>query len=320
MWATRRSWSARLDSVDCLIVGAGPAGLTAAIYLARFRRRIALYGAGNPRASYIPHTKNYPGFPDGISGNELLDRLRAQAARYGAQVRNTRVETLRREGGAFVASADGLSIRTRTVLIATGVVDKEPEMAGLREAIACGCIRLCPICDGHEVIGNRLAVYGPAGESAGHAVFMRTFTDDVTLLVPKADAPPPSEALGRLRSAGVTFLESPVAEIRMTPEGCAAVRLDDGTEHLFATLYPTLGARRLSELATGLGARCNDEGDIVVDHNQQTTVEGLYAAGDVVAALNQLSVAVGHAAIAATAIHNSLGLCDGANAGEGACG
>src|SRR6186713_988641 len=97
--------------LDCLIVGAGPAGLTAAIYLARFRRRIAIYGCGTPRASYIPRTRNYPGFPDGISGDELLDRLRAQAGRYGAQVREARVDSLRREGDGFIATAGGETIR-----------------------------------------------------------------------------------------------------------------------------------------------------------------------------------------------------------------
>ena len=309
-----------MDNVDCLIVGAGPAGLTAAIYLARFRRRIAIYGSGAPRASYIPRTRNYPGFPDGISGNELLERLRAQAGRYGAEVREARVDSLRREDGAFVASAGGDTIRAATVLLATGVVDKEPEMASLREAIDRGCIRLCPICDGHEVIDSCVAVYGPLGDTAGHAVFMRSFTDDVTVLVPKGDEPASQDDLRRLRAARVKLLDSPVAEIRMTAEGKAGVRLADGSEHVFTTLYPTLGARRLAELATGLGARCNEEGDIVVDPHQQTTVPGLYAAGDVVAALNQLSVAVGHAAIAATAIHNSLGLCEGANADGTACG
>jgi thioredoxin reductase (NADPH) len=309
-----------LDSLDCLIVGAGPAGLTAAIYLARFRRRIAIYGCGRPRASYIPRTRNYPGFPDGISGDELLERLRAQAARYGATVRETRVESLRQEDRAFVATAGGATIRAAKVLLATGVVDKEPEMAGLREAIERGCIRLCPICDGHEVIDSCVAVYGPAKEAIGHAVFMRSFTDDVSLLVPKGDDPVTSAEQARLESARVKLLDSPVAEIRMTPDGRAGVRLADGSEHVFTTLYPTLGARRLTELATTLGARCDDEGDIVVDRHQQTTVPGLYAAGDVVAALNQLSVAVGHAAIAATAIHNSLGLCEGANAEGAACG
>ena len=301
-------------------MGAGPAGLTAAIYLARFRRRIALYGAGSPRASYIPRTRNYPGFPDGISGDELLERLSAQARRSGSEVREVRVDSMKQEDGAFVASAGGATIRASKVLIATGVVDKEPEMAGLRDAIERGCIRFCPICDGHEVIDTCVAVYGPVKETVGHAVFMRTFTDDVTLLVPQGDEPPGPDELRRLRSADVKLLDSPVAGIRMTPEGKAAVRLADDSEHVFTTLYPTLGARPLADLATSLGARCDDGGDIVVDRHQQTTVPGLYAAGDVVAALNQLSVAVGHAAIAATAIHNSLGLCEGANADGAACG
>ena len=301
-------------------MGAGPAGLTGAIYLARFRRRIAVFGCGTPRASYIPRTRNYPGFPDGISGDELLERLRAQAARYGTQVRDARVDSLRREDGGFIATAGGTTLRAATVLLATGVVDKEPEMPGLREAIERGCIRLCPICDGHEVIDSCVAVYGPASETVGHAVFMRSFTDDVTLLVPKGDSPVSHADKTRLAAARVKLLDSPVAEIRMTPEGRAGVRLADGSEHVFTTLYPTLGARRLNELATGLGARCDSEGDIIVDRHQQTTVPGLYAAGDVVAALNQLSVAVGHAAIAATAIHNGLGLCGNANAAGPACG
>ena len=301
-------------------MGAGPAGLTGAIYLSRFRRRIAVFGSGTPRASYIPRTCNYPGFPDGISGDELLERLRAQAARYGTQVRDARVDSLRREDGGFIATAGGTTLRAATVLLATGVVDKEPEMPGLREAIERGCIRLCPICDGHEVIDSCVAVYGPASETVGHAVFMRSFTDDVTLLVPKGDSPVSHADKTRLAAARVKLLDSPVAEIRMTPEGRAGVRLADGSEHVFTTLYPTLGARRLNELATGLGARCDSEGDIIVDRHQQTTVPGLYAAGDVVAALNQLSVAVGHAAIAATAIHNGLGLCGNANAAGPACG
>jgi pyridine nucleotide-disulfide oxidoreductase len=96
-------------SVDCLVVGAGPAGLTAAIYLARFRRSIALVDSGNSRAQYIPRTRNYPGFPDPISGAELLERLRSEA-------------------DGFVATLDGERLGARKVLLATGIVDKEPEM------------------------------------------------------------------------------------------------------------------------------------------------------------------------------------------------
>ena len=295
-------------ALDCLIVGAGPAGLTAATYLARFKRRIALVDAGHSRASYIPRTHNYPGFPDGINGNELLERLRQQAARYGAKVTKGVVDALTIDGDGFEAQVGGDRLRARRVLLATGLVDKEPEMPRLREAIAAGCIRLCPICDGHEVLDRKVAVYGPVATTVGHAVFMRTFSEDVTLLVPRADTPATAEQRSRMAEAGVEFVPNAVCEISMGEDGKALVRLDDGAELRFDTLYPSLGSRMRAELAVSLGARCTEEGDIKVDSHQQTTVPGLYAAGDVVSALNQISVAVGHAAIAATAIHNSLGV------------
>ena len=298
----------RLAEIDCLVVGAGPAGLTAAIYLARFRRRIAVYDAGQSRATYIPKTRNYPGFPDGISGDELLARLRSQAERYGARITAASVESLTLEEGLFVArAADGAELRARKVLLATGIVDKEPEIANLREAVAAGCIRLCPICDGHEVINRHVAMYGPAASTVSHAMFMRTFTEDLALLVPRGDAPLDDDGRRRLDRAGIRYFPSPVCEIVMTAERQARVRLADGSVEEFATVYPVLGCRIRSELALELGARTTEEGDVVVDSHQQTSVPGLYAAGDVVAALNQLSVAVGHAAIAATDIHNSLG-------------
>ena len=294
--------------LDCLIIGAGPAGLTAAIYLARFRRRIALVDSGHSRASYIPRTRNYPGFPDGISGDELLERLRAQAARYGARATRALVESLEVREGVFAARTAEGELRARTVLLATGIVDKEPEMPRLREAIAAGCIRLCAVCDGHEVIDRKVAVYGPVASTIGHAIFMRTFSEDVTLLVPRADTPVTEAQRAKLESAGVSFVPNAVCEIAMCEGSKASVRLDDGSELRFDTLYPSLGSRMRSELAVSLGAKCTHEGEIEVDSHQQTTVPGLYAAGDVVSALNQLSVAVGHAAVAATAIHNSLGV------------
>ena len=98
-----------MSDVDCLVVGAGPAGLTAAIYLARFCRSVAIYDGGNSRASYIPVSHNYAGFPQGISGVDLLARLREQAARYGAHVIPRLVESLARDGDGFVAAIDRAS-------------------------------------------------------------------------------------------------------------------------------------------------------------------------------------------------------------------
>ena len=295
-----------MTPLDCLVVGAGPAGLTAAIYLARFRRRIAIVDSGHSRAAYIPTSHNYPGFPDGINGVELLERLREQAKRYGATVTHGLVETIAGRDGAFTAVTAEATITARKVLIATGIVDKEPEIPNLKEAIAAGCIRLCPICDGHEVIDRVVAVYGPAETAASHAIFMRTFTEKLALLVPRGDAPMSPQERERLRAAGVEPVECAVAQISMDGARKAVARLVDGRELRFDTIYPALGCRMRSELAIALGARTTEAGDVFVDSRQQTSVPGLYAAGDVVAALNQLSVAVGHAAIAATAIHNQL--------------
>ena len=292
--------------LDALVIGAGPAGLTAAIYLARFRRSLAVVDAGQSRARYIPRTRNYPGFPDGISGDELLERLRAQAGRYGARIAPGLVTSLTREGDRFVADTGDDRFTARRVILATGVVDKEPEMNRLKDAIACGCIRLCAICDGHEVIDRSVAVYGPPDDALRHARFMKTFTRRLAVLVTRADGALTAEHRTALEREGIEAIACPVTRLCMTDDGKAQAVLEDGSERRFDTIYPVLGCRMRSDLAIALGARTTEAGDIYVDSHQRTSVEGLYAAGDVVAALNQLSVAVGHAAVAATDLHNSL--------------
>ena len=292
--------------IDCLVIGAGPAGLTAAVYLARFRRRIAVVDGGQSRAALIPRSHNCPGYPEGIVGTELLARLRKQAGRYGVHVRQALVESLDRGDNGFHAGLGAERIAARTVLLATGIVDKEPEMRGLKEAIHRGAIRLCPICDAYDAMGGRLAVYGDPASAASHAVWLRTYSEDVTFLVPNGCGAPSKDALRSLSDAQVTVIDDPVAEIFVSDAGRASARTVKDEVHEFDVIYPSLGMRPRSELASRLGVKLSESGEIVTDKHQQTTVPGLYAAGDVVDALNQISVAMGQAAIAATAIHNSL--------------
>jgi thioredoxin reductase (NADPH) len=294
------------ERFDCVIVGAGPAGLTAATYLARFRRHIAVIDGGASRASYIPRSRNYPGFPAGISGQELLERLAEQAGRYGVQVTRALVDGVEREGEEFMARAGDARWRAPRLLLATGTVDKAPEIRNLREAIARGAIRLCSICDGYDVTDRDIAIYGDGANALSHARFMRTWSARITLLFPPGAARADDALRAQAREAGITLIEDPVAWIEAGDDGRAHVRTAGGQALAFDTLYPVLGCRNRSELAQALGARCAEAGDIVVDNHMRSTVPGLYAAGDVVAALNQVSVAVGHAAIAATHIHNSL--------------
>ena len=296
----------RQRSYDCLIVGAGPAGLTAAIYLARFRRRIALIDSGASRAAHIPITRNYPGFPHGISGPELLANLRLQAAHFGADVTHGRVDELQRSDGVFSASTPAGPVVAQKVLIATGIVDKEPPMHGLREAIRHGCIRLCPICDAFEMAGRKIAVFGPAKEALKHALFLRTYSADVTVLATPGEAALDGNDVAAMHEAKIRFIEEARA-IYLRPDRRPVVRTAGGGEHDFDAVYPTLGCNARAELATRLGARCNESGELTVDSHQRTSVPGLYAAGDVVEGLHQISAGIGQAAVAATDIHNSLG-------------
>ncbi len=296
------------DSLDCLIIGAGPAGLTAALYLSRYLRNIAVVDSGHSRAALIPVSHNYPGFADGISGACLLQRLREQAGRYGVRVREGEVTELLR-GDDFVATIGADRIRARTVLLATGVLDRQPDIASsvdMRAATLAGFVRWCPVCDGYEVVDRNIGLIAPLDCGAAHALFLRSYSRQVTWIVAPGSGTLAAPERQRLRDAGVRIEETPMAQMRIV-DNKIAVEFLDGSHLVFDTLYPMLGITAQSSFATALGADCDENRELIVDAHQQTTVPGLYAAGDMVKALNQMAVGMAHAATAATAIHNELG-------------
>ena len=140
---------AKTDILDCLIIGGGPAGLTAALYLARYRRRFLIIDAGDSRAAQIPQSHNHPGFA-GISGPALLEKLRTQAGRYGVEVMRGTVTSLKRNAEGFVAAVESGTLPASRVLLATGIKDEEPPLSGLEHAISRNAVRYCPVCDGYE--------------------------------------------------------------------------------------------------------------------------------------------------------------------------
>lgn len=289
---------------DCLVIGAGPAGLTAATYLARFRRDIVVLDAGRSRARWIPASHNCPGFPFGVAGNELLARFRTHAEEYGAPFVDVHVQSLSREAGHFVASDGERQWRARHVILATGVVDRMPDMPGVEDAIASGVVRLCAICDAYEARDEVIGVLAPAETAIGHAEFLRTFSRQVyAISSDSGDAFGPP--LQRRAAESDLHLRAMPTRLELV-DGACEVEFADGVRQRFDTLYPALGADVQSGLAAALGATLDDKGALVVDGKLQTSVDGLYAIGDVVSALNQISVAVGHAAIAATAVHRRL--------------
>ena len=290
--------------LDALVVGAGPAGLTAATYLARFHRDFVVVDGGKSRARWIPESNNCPGFPHGIGGTALLGKLREQALGFGVRIEQGQVARLERAGEHFLPTAeDGRRWRARCVLLATGVVDVMPAMDGLEDGIARHAVRLCAVCDGYEASDDAIAVLAPADEAIRHALFLRSFSRDVTA-IRSEDGEPSDECAALALKAGVELLPAARAMRCLPGDGCE-VDTDAGRRR-FDTLYPVLGADAQSQLAVALGAKVDDNGELVVDERQQTTVDGLYAIGDVVSALNQIAVGMGHAAIAATAVHNRL--------------
>jgi thioredoxin reductase (NADPH) len=294
-------------TLDCIVIGGGAAGLTAAVYLGRYRRRAVVLDAGASRLAMIPHTRNVPGFPDGIAGKDLLARMRQQAARFGVAREDASVGQLEKDGDAFVAREGARSWRAPTVLLATGARDVAPDIEGLDAGLSQGQVRYCPVCDGYETQGQRVAVLGRGGHGLREAMFVAGFDNAVTWLSMESqrDVEPPE--LAALRARGIRIAEQLPRTIRCAPGTGVVVTLADGSELAFDVLYPALGMHHASELATRLGAGVQPDGQLLVDAHMQTTVPGLYAAGDVAVDLNQISVAAGHAAIAATAIHNRLG-------------
>ena len=290
--------------LDCLIIGGGPAGLTAAIYLARYRRAATLVDEGASRAKLIPASHNYPGFK-GIAGPDLLARLREQAMSCGATLEHGRITALHhRPQGGFIARGRGRDILARTVLLATGLIDEIPKIEGFEPAVYDGAIRFCPICDGFEAMDRRIGVFGPTAEAGRKALFLRTYSRRIVLFETEQNGS--DEMANALAEAGIERAGRPVRVECF--EGGVRVTLDSGDCVDMEVLYPALGCQVRSDLAAGLEAGRDEIGNVTVDARQQTTVKGLYAAGDVVSDLHQLAVATGHAAIAATAIHNSLEL------------
>jgi thioredoxin reductase (NADPH) len=288
-----------VDEYDAIVVGGGPAGLTAATYLRRFHRSCLVVDAGDSRARRIPQSHNCPGFPYGVSGVELLERMRRQAVDVGARFQAAWVDEIVERDGRFIVSGRVGRWRARAVILASGMQDKLPALSWIEDAIACGAVRLCAICDAYEASDLRIGVYGPRAVIGSHARFLRGYSEQVFVIPCDADSMDADDEL-----PGLTVLPGG-GELTFDGARCG-YRDPAGATTPLDTIYPYLGSVTTAPLAASVGAELSAANEILVDAHQMTRVRGLYAIGDVVSGLNQISVAVGHAAIAATHLHNDL--------------
>ena len=296
------------ELIDCLIIGGGPAGLTAAIYLARFHLDILVVDGGKSRASWIPCTRNHAGFPDGIAGTELLQRMRDQACKYGAKIKTEFVTKLEHDerSGHFTATWGSGEAKARSILLATGVSNRRPPMDEELhdDALARGLVRYCPICDGYEVTDKRVGVIGSDSHGVAEAVFIRSYTSDVTLVAPDKALKLKPEDHKKLEDAGIDCVDGPAQAVAIADK-CIVVDTAEG-HYSFDTIYPALGSDTHTQLGEMVGAKLASDGCFLCDAHQRTSVPGLYAAGDVVHGLDQIGHAMGEGGVAATTIRNDL--------------
>ncbi|NUZ07320.1 FAD-dependent oxidoreductase [Piscinibacter koreensis] len=293
-----------MDRTDVVVVGGGPAGLIGATYLARFCRSVRVVDAGRSRAAKIPRSHNYPGFADGIAGADLLASLRAQVERYAIATSVGEVERIEPEGDGFVVTWVDGALRARAVLLATGASDIEPPLPYAAEALRDGALRYCPVCDGFEVVGQAVGVIGDGRPAVNEALYLRDFTDRLTVFMAAGAAGIGDDDRRRLAAAGIGWVAEPVRSLRLWEQRVTVCHGD--AETVCDSVYSAFGMRVHADLAVRLGAEVDAAGYLATDRHQQTSVPGLYAAGDVASGLNQISVASGGAAIAAAAIHQAL--------------
>ena len=216
------------------------------------------------------------------------------------------MDTLVRDGDDFQANCSFGDVRARTVLLATGVINNRPFMPDdlHDKAVARGLLRYCPICNGYEVTDQRVGVIGTGARGTHEALFIRSYTTDVTLVAPDGGHKLSREEASALTEAGVALGNGPARDFSIDGD---RLRLKTEIGQLdFATVYPALGSAIRSELAIALGAHASDDGCLVVDDHQRTSVTRLYAAGDVVKGLDQISHAMGEGGVAATTTRNDM--------------
>ena len=304
---------------DCIVVGAGPAGLSAALFLARYRRRVLTFHHNSPRNLYSHGVHGFLGH-HGITPEELLARGRGEVEAHGGLIIEgcvTKVERIsdghfRVTTGDDVASGgetdDKKVFDARRILLATGLRDLTPDCPGFRDFYGVSVFH-CPDCDGYEVTNRRVAVLGSGEDTVGFTLNLLTWTDKLTLITDGRGAEISNEHRERLAHFDITIMDRRITGLEGETEThrLSRVCFEEGEPLECDALFFNLGTEPASELHSMLGCKLDAEcGLIWVDEEQQTSVEGVYAAGDITPRSQLAVVAAAEGAMAAIHIHKSL--------------
>jgi thioredoxin reductase (NADPH) len=278
---------------ETLVIGGGPAGLTAALMLARFARTVAVFDAGQGRSTWHQTNHNYLGFPGGIPARKLRELGRRQLAEYEhADCIDHKIEHIRQEDDWFIATGQAGEWRGRAVIIATGVVDHYPHFEGWDECVGRSMF-WCINCDGYACTGHRVVVAGNTNDTASETLQLQRFTKQLTLLTNSQECHISDDYLARLDTAGIPVIRDKIDAVHAKDGYLQQIITQQGRTIELDQLFSVQGSTPQSDLAVQLGAWVDEMGFICVDTEQKTNVPGVFAAGDVTGLhSHQISTAV----------------------------
>jgi thioredoxin reductase len=293
---------------DAIIVGGGPAGLTCAIFLGRYRRRVLVIDNGHPR-NYATHSIH--GFlgQHGIAPSELLERGRAEARDSGVDFLEGRVTAIERDGDVFNVITDPDTdniLRARRIVLAYGVRDTLPDIPEI-ESYYGRTVHHCPDCDGYEARDQRIGVIGWGTSVAGLALKLLQWSDDIVVFTHGHPREWDEELHSKLLAEQIDIKDEPVIALVGTEGRIAAAVLATGERVPAQRLFFTIGAKRSTTLAEDLGCDVDpDKPDILVNEHRRTTVDGVWAIGDLAPGAQLVITSAADGAIAAIDINKTL--------------
>lgn len=296
------------DPYECIIVGAGIAGLQAAIQLGRYNRKVLVIDSGSGRSTLCRSYHNILGWPDGVSGEFLRDLGKKQAERSGICFLNNQVISIRKDGSFFsVETAAGDIFSAARILLTTGLTDRIPDIPNLKPCLGIS-IYVCPDCDGYEVQKKKTLVLGSGMAGANMALTLTYWTRNLTYINHEKEKLPDDMKI-KLQKKGIRYLEERIVSVLADDTSqFKGVQLTNGKDIYGERAFIAFGGNKVhSELASMLGAERLENKHVLVDpRTKETSAANVWAAGDLVAHSEQVTIAMGEGCQAAIWIHKSL--------------